>query len=63
VGTESVRLLDVQPGDVLVLKTAGMDAEGSEAIAELRGQLPEGVRLLVLDPEAEVDVVRAVDAQ
>ncbi len=56
-----VRRLDVRPGDTLVVRVPRreFDAQAAERIGgELRGLLGDGVKVVVMPSDYDVDVVR-----
>lgn len=58
---ESIRRLDVKPGETLVVRVGdGADQETVEHIAHvMRERLPRGVDLLVVASDVELQVVAA----
>ena len=62
---ESIRRLDVKPGETLCIKLPGR--ESASELARLRAlvqeNLPDGVKLLLLMPDVDVFVVNAAMAE
>ena len=62
---ESIQALRLQPGDVLAFRLNGrlLPEQLAYLRSYLKGQLPEGVKVLLLDHHIEIDPIHSVIQQ